>query len=185
MNLRCKPCKYQPQPGLVAPYVRSMRADFGYPLGVSPSCSLSPPPPPVLARELLCVGRQKSSTADRHPLRRHPRPARCSRRPVRRLPAPARTARPTATRRWPRARWRSSPIPDCRYRAALTGGPVFVGFQPPLAPLGARVLLIYGDPSHRMTIIGVPAPAARPRPSNFSRCLAARRRAPTGLGRRG
>ncbi len=74
--------------------------------------------------------------------------------------------------------------PDGRDRAARTGVPVFV-VSSPRERLGDVSCWIYGDPSHRMTMIGVTGNERQDHHQLPVRGGAARRRAHDGPGRRG
>ena len=134
----------------------SMRADFGYPLGVIRPLRLAPRPLSGLA-ELLGVGRTESIEGDGLGILSG---VTLDSRAVR--PGDLYAALPGT--RTHGAAYSDQAVaagavailtdPDGRDRAARTGVPVFV-VSSPRERLGDISCWIYGDPSHRMTIIGV------------------------------
>src|ERR1700761_686539 len=133
----------------------SMRADFGYPLGVIRPVRLVPRPLSGLA-ELLGVGRTESVGSGLGILTGVTHDSRAVR------PGDLYAALPGA--RTHGAVFSEQAVaagavailtdPDGRDRAARTGVPVFV-VSNPRERLGDVSCWIYGDPSHRMTMIGV------------------------------
>jgi UDP-N-acetylmuramoyl-L-alanyl-D-glutamate--2,6-diaminopimelate ligase len=133
----------------------SMRADFGYPLGVIRPVRLAPRPLSGLA-ELLGVGRTESVGSGLGILTGVTHDSRAVK------PGDLYAALPGA--RTHGAVYSEQAVaagavailtdPDGRDRAARTGVPVFV-VSNPRERLGDVSCWIYGDPSHRMTMIGV------------------------------
>jgi UDP-N-acetylmuramoyl-L-alanyl-D-glutamate--2,6-diaminopimelate ligase len=133
----------------------SMRADFGYPLGVIRPVRLAPRPLSGLA-ELLGVGRTESIQNGLGVLSGVSLDSRAVQ------PGDLYAALPGA--RAHGAAYSDQAVaagavailtdPDGRDRAARTGVPVFV-VSNPRERLGDVSCWIYGDPSHRMTMIGV------------------------------
>jgi UDP-N-acetylmuramoyl-L-alanyl-D-glutamate--2,6-diaminopimelate ligase len=133
----------------------SMRADFGYPLGVIRPVRLAPRPLSGLA-ELLGVGRTESVGSGLGILTGVTHDSRAVK------PGDLYAALPGA--RTHGAVYSEQAVaagavailtdPDGRDRAARTGVPVFV-VSNPRERLGDVSCWIYGDPSHRMTMIGI------------------------------
>ncbi len=133
----------------------SMHADFGYPLGVIRPARLAPRPLSGLA-ELLGVGRTESIGSGIGILSGVTLDSRAVR------PGDLYAALPGT--RTHGAAYSDQAVaagavailtdPDGRDRAARTGVPVFV-VSSPRERLGDVSCWIYGDPSHRMTMIGV------------------------------
>jgi UDP-N-acetylmuramoyl-L-alanyl-D-glutamate--2,6-diaminopimelate ligase len=133
----------------------STRADFGYPLGVIRPARLAPRPLSGLA-ELLGMGRSEEIRGDFGVLSGVTLDSRAVR------PGDLYAALPGS--RTHGAAYSDQAVaagaiailtdPDGRDRAARTGVPVFVVASPRMS-LGDVSCWIYGDPSHRMTMIGV------------------------------
>src|ERR1700761_35495 len=133
----------------------SMRADFGYPLGVIRPARLAPRPLSGLAELLGVGGRSESTQNDLGVLSGVTLDSRAVR------PGDLYAALPGA--RTHGAAYSEQAVaagavailtdPDGRDRAARTGVPVFV-VSAPRDRLGDISCWIYGDPSHRMTMIG-------------------------------
>src|ERR1700755_3589986 len=158
----------------------SMRADFGYPLGVIRPVRLAPRPLSGLA-ELLGVGRTESIRSGIGILSGVTLDSRAVQPGDLYAALPGtRTHGAAYSDQAVAAGARATPAdPDGRDRAARPGVPVFV-LSSPRERLGDVSCWIYGDPSHRMTMIGVTGTSGKTTTSYL--CVAGLRAAGHGTG---